>query len=289
MTTDNHAPVHAHGAPPPGPAPGPIPSPGPAPSPGPTPGPAPAVGAKGGDPGKGRRVWRFLIDRGTELLAAVLTLVAAMLGIWGAQLNNENAELAAEVDSLEDRGGVLREDNESLSAELADVSASRDTWKTRAEEAEEALADAEATPGTTEPPGPGDPPGPRPAGTVPVFRETGDAPVTISDSYGLNLDTRDVNWGVTSSGDDLYFYLSNGDPMLGAGSTIALVDQPATHEDCEAQTVLQHQLQKEQVVVGGQFCTKTNEGRWAYVNIVGIDTQGGTITLHMVVYSLDTD
>jgi hypothetical protein len=273
MTTDNHAPVHAHAAPPLDPP------------------QAPANGAKGGDPGRARRVWRFLIDRGTELLAAVLTLVAAMLGIWGAQLNNENAELAAEVDSLEDRGGVLREDNESLSEDLADVSASRDSWKTRAEEAEDALASAEDSPATTEPEdtGPSGGPGPITAGAVPVFRETGDEPVTISDSYGINLDTRDVNWGVNTSGGDLYFYLSNGDPMLQANGTVALVDQPATHEHCEAQTVLQSQLQKEQVVVGQQFCTKTGEDRWAYVNIAGIDTQGGTITLHIVVYSLDTD
>ena len=275
MTTDNHAPVHAHAAPP-------IDPPG-----------VPTNGAKGDDPpgqaGKRRRVWRFLLDRGTELLAAVLTLVAAMLGIWGAQLNNENAELAAEVDTLEDRGGVLREDNESLSEDLADVSASRDSWKTRAEDAEETLARAEDTPSTTDPTGPenrGPTGGP---GAVPVFRETGDAPVTISDDYGINLDTRDVNWGVSTSSGDLRFWLSGTDPMLGTNGTVAIVDQPATHEHCEAQTVLQPGIHKEQVVVGQQFCTKTNEGRWAYVNIAGIDTQGGTISLHITVYSLDTD
>jgi hypothetical protein len=112
--------------------------------------------------------------------------------------------------------------------------------------------------------------------------------VTIASSYGIDLDTRDVNWGVNTSGGDLYFYRSGSDYQLGT-DTVALVDSETTYEGCEAQTVLQPRLGEEQTVVGRQFCAKTNEDRWAYVKIVGLDTERGTITLHVVVYTLETD
>lgn len=285
--------THAHTAPsapvtpPPGQATTVLPAP---PTP---PGPPTGTGRKERRANRKRRGWwGFLVNRGSELLAAILTLVAAVLGIWGAQLNNENDELSTQVDTLQDDGSVLREDNASLTEDLADLTTSRDSWKTRAEEAEKALAEADGSTVSTTVPGPtdpDDPPGDVTPGAAGVFRRTGDNPVTIAASYGIDLDTRDTNWGVNTSGGDLYLSGSGPDYELYGSGTIALVDSEATYDDCEAQTVLQSRLGKEQTVVGRQFCTKTSEDRWAYVKIVGLDTERGTITLHVVVYTLETE
>lgn len=232
-----------------------------------------------------RRLWGFLVDRGTELLAAVLTLVAAVLGVWGAQLNNENQELAAEVDSLEDTGSVLRDDNASLTEDLADMTASRDSWKERAENARDEPDDLPTV--TTEPAvGPDDAPGNVTPGAAGIFRQTGDAPVTFAVFYGIDLDSQEPNWSVSNGGDIKFERRTNGFSLDTYGR-VAIVDGDATYEECDAQTVLQSDLTKEQTVVGSQFCVVTNEGRWAYVRIIGLDPERETITLHVVVYTLE--
>jgi hypothetical protein len=236
------------------------------------------------------RLWNFVVDKSLPLLAAILTLVAAVLGVWGARLNNYNNALANDVSTLKDQRSVLSEDNASLTADLADMKASRDSWKTRAEAARKTGPDTSTTPtADSAAVDPADPPGPVAPGAAGIFRQTGDKPVTIAASYGIDLDTRDVNWGVDPDSGDLYLSRSGSDYQLYGTTTVALVDHEATYDDCEAQTVLQPHLEKEQIVVGGQFCTKTSEGRWAYVKIIGFDTERGTITLHIVVWSLKTN
>jgi len=284
--------THAHTAPsapvtpPTGPA---TTAPSAAPSP---PTPPAGTGRKRREGRKRRGWWGFLVNRGTELLAAILTLVAAVLGIWGAQLNNENDELSARVDTLQDDGSVLREDNESLTEDLADVTTSRDSWKARAEEAENALADAEgSTTSTTVPEGtdPDDAPGSITPGAAGIFRQTSDNPVPIAQGYSIDLDTRASDWDVGGSG-DVGLYPSSGSLYLYvSGNAVSLVDHAATYEECRAQTVLQDSLTVEQTVVGRQLCTTTNEGRTAYVKIVGLDPDRGTVTLHIVVWTLETD
>jgi hypothetical protein len=291
MTAENTHTGAPHGAPPLPPAGPPQPPPageqGPAAPAPPGPRPQGRRGRPAGE-GRGRRLWHFLVDRGTELLAAVLTLVAAVLGVWGAQLNNENEELAAQVDTLEDTGGVLREDNASLTEDLADMTASRDSWKARAEEARE---DDGTTPTTEPEPGvdPDGAPGDITPGAAGIFRQTGSAPVTFAVNYGIDLDSQEPNWSVgPSSGDVVFGRRTNGFGMSTYGR-VALVSSEARYEDCDAQTVLQDNLTKEQTVVGSQFCTLTSEERWAYVKIVGLDPERETVTLHVVVYSLESD
>jgi hypothetical protein len=286
--------THAHTAPsaPVTPPPGKATTAPPAPPVPPDP-PTPPTGKGRRDRGsrKRRGWWGFLVNRGTELLAAILTLVAAVLGIWGAQLNNENDELSDRVDTLEDGGSVLRDDNASLTEDLADLTTSRDSWKTRAEEAEKALAEAEGSTSSTTVPAttdPDDPPGSTTPAAAGIFRQTGSSPVTFAVGYGIDLDSQESNWSVSSGGDVYLRHATNGYSLYTYGQ-VALVDQEASYEQCDAQTVLQNDLNKEQTVVGRQFCTVTSENRWAYVKIVGLDTERETITLHIVVYSLEND
>ncbi|HEV7757343.1 MAG TPA: hypothetical protein VGO78_00070, partial [Acidimicrobiales bacterium] len=55
------------------------------------------------------RVFNWLTDKGAPLLAAILTVVASLLGIWGAKVNKENDALAADVSALKDQRNVLGE------------------------------------------------------------------------------------------------------------------------------------------------------------------------------------
>lgn len=245
-----------------------------------------------GEPGPTRkrgRLWSFMVDKGVPLLAAILTLVAAILAVWGAKLQNDNDALANDVSSLKDQRSVLSEDNATLTADLADMTTSRDSWKSRAEAAEKA-GNGSSTTTTTEPTAvdPGDPPGNQTPDAAGIFRQTGSNPVTFAAGYSIDLDSQESNWSVGSGGDVWLDQVSNG-YSLGAYGRVALVSQEATYEQCAAQTVLQHSLTKEQTVVGRQFCTLTSEQRWAYVKIVGLDPDRGTITLHVVVYTLETD
>lgn len=238
------------------------------------------------DPGGRGRIWSFAVDKGMPLATAVLTVLAAALGVWGVQANDEKDELADSVDVLESERDLLAEDKASLAEDLAEAIESRDEWKARAEEA------AESTTTTTEPEGPGgpgEPPDPVEPGAAGVFRETGAEPVTFAYSYGIDLDTREDNWGVSSSGGDVSLSKhSDGLSLFVPSRTIAVVDAPPTYDDCEAQTVLQESFNAELTTVGTQACIRTSEGRWAYVNIIGVDAARETVTLHIVVWTLQT-
>ena len=253
---------------------------------------APVASAESTDPDeKAKRgwLWSFCVDKGMPLLTAVLTVLAAALGVWGVKASNDKEKLADTVDALEDRRDAVAEDNATLKSDLADMTTSRDDWKDRAEKAEDELANTPTDIGT-ETEGPGASPDgvtPDPAG---IFRQTGSAPVTFAYDYGIDLDSRDKNWGISTSGGDVQLSRTSEGLYLWIPSrTIALVDKDATYEDCNAQTVLQQDLSAEQTVVGRRLCMKTMEGRWAFVKILGLDTARRTVTLHIVVWTLATD
>ena len=98
-----------------------------------------------------------------------------------------------------------------------------------------------------------------------------------------------MNWGISSGGDVQLNRVTGGLHLWIPSHVIALVDNDATYEDCDAQTVLQENLSPEQTVVGRRLCMRTMEGRWAFVKILGLDTERQTVTLHVVVWTLATD
>jgi hypothetical protein len=243
----------------------------------------------GADDKQRGRLWTFCVDKGMPLLTAILTVLAAALGVWGVKATSDKDKLADTVDALEEKRDVVAEDNKALVADLADMTTSRDHWKDRAETAD--AADELTGPGTdTGTTGVGTTPGDLTAEPAGVFRQTGGAPVTFARSYGIDLDSRDKNWGIGTSGGDVQLNGTTTGLYLWIPShTIALVDEDATYEDCNAQTVLQPNLSAEQTVVGRRLCVKTMDGRWAFVKILGLDTERETVTLHVVVWTLATD
>jgi hypothetical protein len=246
----------------------------------------PDLAPEGADePREHGRVGTFVVDKGMPFLTAMLTVLAAALGVWGVKATSDKGELADSVTSLENERDVLREDNASLTVHLADMETSRDSWKERAEDAERAGTSGSTT--TTLPVDPSDPPDDVAASAAGIFRETGRSPVTFAYSYGIDLDTRDVNWGIASFSQDISLSKhTDGLALFISSGVIAVVDKEASYAECDAQTVLQDDLGAELTVVGSQFCMRTSEGRWAYVKIVGLDTARETITIHIVVFTL---
>lgn len=233
------------------------------------------------------RLWTFVVDKGMPLVTAILTVLAAALGVWGVKATNDKNELADTVVTLEERDSVLSEDNATLTSDLAEARESRDTWKARAEAAEKAQEEADttaSTPATSD--DPTDPPSDVAAGEAGIFRQTGTSPVTFAYDYGIDLDTREENWGVGSGGDVNLSKHVDGLSLFIPSRVIAVVDQEPSYADCDAQTVLRDDFDAELTVVGTQFCMRTSEARWAYVEIVGLDPARETITLHLVVWTL---
>ena len=231
--------------------------------------PPPSTGG-GGD--RRQRHWT-MAERVLAVLAAALSVVAGGLGIWGAQATSERDDLETTADSIAEERDDLDDQLEAARQRIDELeTAATSTTTTTEADSAGATAPGEVTPGA--------------AG---VFRQTGDSPVTFAYDYGIDLDTRDVNWGVDSGGDIHLSKHSDGLSLFIPSGTIALVDQEATYDDCEAQTVLQDSFSAELTVVGQQFCTKTSEGRWAYVEIVGLDPGRETVTLHIVVWTLENE
>ena len=170
-------------------------------------------------------LWTFVVDKGLPFLTAMLTVLAAALGVWGVKATSDKDELADSVNSLENERDVLREDNASLTAHLADMETSRDSWKERAEDAERA-DDTSGTTIPTLPANPSDPPDDVTPSAPGIFRETGSSPVTFAYSYGIDFDTRDINWGISSMGGDVTLSKhTDGLALFVPSHVIAVVDK----------------------------------------------------------------
>jgi hypothetical protein len=203
-------------------------------------------------------------------LTALLTLVAAGLGVWAAQLSGERSDLQVTVDNQQESLGGLETTNSSLVAENARLS--------------EQLEREQAATTTTSIPDPNE----EPEAVQEVLRASA-GPVVVPEGDGIDLDSSEDNWGVTGGSHD--FGVSSGAENLYGSSSglIAVVPGPPDVRTCEAQTVTEQFLPGAQTVVGQHLCVRSNEGRWAYVHIAGIDPENDTISFDITVWKLSTD
>jgi cell division protein FtsB len=211
-----------------------------------------------------------LTEHWLPFVTALLTLIAAGLGVWAAQLSGERSDLRVTVENQEESLGDLETTNSSLVEENARLS--------------EQLERAEATTTTTSLPDPNE----EPEAVQEVLR-TSAGPVVVPEGDGIDLDSPEDNWGVTGGSHD--FGVSSGaDSLTGSwDGLIAVVPGPPDVRTCEAQTVTEQVLPVAQTVVGQHLCVQSNEGRWAYVHIAGIDTENDTISFDITVWKLTTD
>lgn len=217
-----------------------------------------------------------MAERLLAVLAAALGVAAGVLGVWGTRASTERDELEATADSLVEERNDLSDDLSQAHDRIdqLETEATSTTTTTTPDNPDDTGADA---PGTVTP------------GAAGIFRQTGDEPVTFAAGYGIDLDGRDPNWGVGSGGDISLSRHSDGLSLFIPSRTIALVDEEPSYADCDAQTVLQDSFSAELTVVGQRMCIRTLDDRWAYVEILGLDPGRETVTLHIVVWTLQTD
>jgi cell division protein FtsB len=291
----------SYGGGPPAPAPGghpgtPPPPPPPAP---PGAGAAPAPGAAPAAPkAKRRRSSRsrkpglagFVADKAIPLLIAVLGLVAALATTYGAMVTSRandaeatSTRLKRQVADLNDTNDSLTTDNSDLEAQVADLSDQLDELERQLTSPDATATSVEGGVGggeetSTGPSGTGD-------HTATILRQTGDAPVTFSAGYSIDLDSPAPDWGVSAgSAGDVDFSLSGTTPRLGTPE-MSVVGHVPTKAECDDATVLQPNFPQDLARVGTQFCTHTYGGpHTAYVHIADINTDNGTITLDIIVW-----
>lgn len=203
-------------------------------------------------------------------LTAILVLATAALGLYSKQVTDQrdeaqagSDELEAQKQELEQQIADLEEQKASLEAELAEEQTPVTTPTTT----------RGGTTATTLDP------------TPEVLRQTGDTPVTIRNTTGIDLDTSADNWGVNEGGTDVYV---SGGPSI-SGAEFALVTEPPTPATCAASTLPISSINAAQTVVGQQFCVHTDEERWAYVRIAAIDGEARTVSFDVTVWKLPTD
>jgi hypothetical protein len=212
-----------------------------------------------------------LTEHWLPFVTALLTLIAAGLGVWAAQLSGERSDLRVTVDNQQESLGDLETTNSSLVEENA-----RLTEQLEREQA--------TTTTTTSLPDPNEEPEP-----VQELLRASTGPVVVPEGDGIDLDSPEDNWGVTGGSHD--FGVSSGAQNLYGSSDglIAVVPGPPDVRTCEAQTVTESYLPAPQTVVGQHLCVRSNEGRWAYVHIAGIDTENDTISFDITVWKISTD
>jgi hypothetical protein len=217
------------------------------------------------------------------LLIAVLGLLAALAGTWGALATADASDLENTNSSLERQIEILDGENDALGQEIEELTADRDRWKERAESAPTGSPDTSAGGGTATPPPTTGPSGNDSA----VLRQSGGSPIVFSSSYSVDLDSDAPDWDVSDTsgaGWDLYFYSSpSSGPQLSTRE-VSLVDHVPTEAECDNATVLQPKLPREQTRQGVQMCMRTTEDRLAYVHIASIDEDAGTIAVDVIVW-----
>jgi hypothetical protein len=204
-------------------------------------------------PKKKRRLW--------SAIAGFLKTVPGMLAAIATSLSAIVAILAVIGAGASDRGG---------SSGTTHVPQSNTTSSPSISETTEPIPTTSSVPPSTTVTG--------------VFREADGVPVAVG--YCIDLDSQAPNWGVDSrSGRDLCIS-TFGEVKV---SKLAIVKDPPSLEDCQAQTVLRNSLTRAQRVVGQKLCAQSSDDRWAYLRIAAIDVSAQTMSFDIVVWKLFSD
>lgn len=216
---------------------------------------------------------------------ALCVLATAVLGIYAKQAANERDELEESATGLEGQVTDLSDSNEELQQANEELQQANDDLEAENEQLrEDNTSDTTDGDDSTSPPTTS---GPQAGSTPEVLRETGGTPVVVPVYDGIDLDSLEPNWGIESSGRDLY--VGGSARTVSVSDTLEIVPAPPTPDVCEAQTVRDDELTEAETVVGQQLCVRTGEGRWAYVRIAAIDTEARTMSFDITVWKLPSD
>ena len=215
------------------------------------------------------------VEKVLGFITAVLTLIAAILSFRVAQVGDQNAGLQGTVDSLTRRTSNLAQENETLSAEVKELTRDRDDWKRRAEQG----GTSPSTPTPTPSPGPTD----------------GGYEFEFADRSYFDFDARKAD---LKGGADYEVKLSFGRFFHGSvngawdGTEIKYIkSEGASLEGCERGTDIQSGKVAflRDVEQDESICIRTSGGKWAILKIVasepsssGLGTGNVTFNVRLV-------
>jgi hypothetical protein len=111
------------------------------------------------------------------------------------------------------------------------------------------------------------------------------SPVVLNVGYGVNLDSTQPNWDVVQSSDPVYFTdfrFDTEDTVLSSGRGFAPAPANAGYADCVAATAYTPELNVNQILAGGAYCTTSAQGRFALVAFH--PAVGGQLTFDLTVW-----
>jgi hypothetical protein len=110
-------------------------------------------------------------------------------------------------------------------------------------------------------------------------------PIVLNVGYGVNLDSTQPNWDVVQSSDPVYFTdlrFDTQDTVLSSGRGFAPAPANAGYADCVAATAYTPELDVNQILAGGAYCTTSAQGRFALVAFR--PAVGGQLTFDLTVW-----
>ncbi|MFC0544364.1 hypothetical protein [Kutzneria chonburiensis] len=111
------------------------------------------------------------------------------------------------------------------------------------------------------------------------------SPIVLNVGYGVNLDSTQPNWDVVQSSDPVYFTdfrFDTEDTVLSSGRGFAPAPANAGYADCVAATAYTPELNVNQILAGGAYCTTSAQGRFALVAFH--PAVGGQLTFDLTVW-----
>jgi hypothetical protein len=127
-------------------------------------------------------------------------------------------------------------------------------------------------------------PEPEPTSTVAVRRSTGKNPITLTDQYAADLDSKDGGWAVANAAANSDWDIEFEWGGLGAAEDLAMVKGPVKYETCQNATGYRVTLDEKYVESGTRLCVRTSEDRFAFVTIKDVDSDPAQIALDVTVW-----
>jgi hypothetical protein len=130
-------------------------------------------------------------------------------------------------------------------------------------------------------------PSPSPDSTTVRRKTDPNTPLTLTDGYRADLDSRSPNWDVAYADTDTRFditWSTGGGGGLSAND-VALVDGPARPETCIAATAYSDGVPENDLKDGATVCVRTSDHRFAYLTVRPLSpVDDSKVTLDVVVW-----
>lgn len=194
-----------------------------------------------------------------QIIAGVLAVVAGTLGVYSAVVTARAVNAVSQREAAQNTADSLRQQNESLNATVETLERANATLR----------AEITQLGGPVDGAATGPSPGSANGSLSPVVRNKGRA--TIVDRGGVDLDSREANWGEQDRSREVDFSITRfSDPPLGATSAVQVSSGDREYSTCAAATGYSQDIFDRQIETGATFCVRTSDDRYSSIIITEV-------------------